>query len=99
MTSGVYRMAECAEGDLEHKHGRGCLPKLVKLMPPPPEGWKYGYGATGGGWSIWLERVGGTGARWHLLGLPAASSVGHLAALVEAYTSGYRGGLEKGPLL
>ena len=84
MTSGVYRMAECAEGDVEHKHGRGCLPTLVILMPPPPEGLKYGYGATGGGWSIWIERVGSTGARWHLLGLPAASSVGHLAALVEA---------------
>lgn len=97
--TGVYRLPACSSGSSDHVHGRACLPLLVRVMPPAPVGWRYGYGHGGGGWSIWLERVGGAGARWHLIGLPAASTVAGLAALVEAYAAGYSGGLEGGPLL
>lgn len=99
MTAGAFRLSACSGGDVDHRHGRGCLPLLVRDMPEAPTGWRYHYGATGGGWSIWLERVGGAGARWHIIGLPAGTSIGHLVALVEAYTAGYRGGLDNGPLL
>lgn len=97
--TGVVRLPMCSGGDVDHRHGRGCLPLLVRAMPPAPVGWRYGYGTDGGGWSIWLERVAGAGARWHLIGLPVAGSVGHLAGLVEAYAAGYRGALDHGPLL
>lgn len=97
--TGAVRLPMCAGGDVEHRHGRGCLPLLVRAMPPAPVGWRYGFGTDGGSWSIWLERVGGAGARWHLIGLPPGNSAGHLAGLVEAYAAGYRGGLDNGPLL
>ena len=95
----AYRLAACSGGDVEHRHGARCLPLLVRSMPPAPAGWRYGHGRSASGWSIWLERVGGAGARWHILGLPAAMTVAELVGLVEAYAAGYRGGLEDGPLL
>ena len=96
----AYRLPICSDGDVDHKHTRGCLPKLVRTLPDAPTGWKYGYGSSAGGWSIWLERVsGGAGARWHILGLPAASTVAGLVGLVEEYVAGYRGGMEHGPPL
>lgn len=95
----AYRLPICSGGDVDHRHARGCLPLLVRTLPGAPSGWRYGYGSSAGGWSIWLERVGGGGARWHILGLPAASTVAGLVALVEAYVAGYRGGMEHGPTI
>ena len=91
MTTHVYRLPMCSGGDVEHRHGRGCLPLLVRALPPAPTGWKWEYGHAGTGWGIWLSRVGGAGARWHVLGLPAASTVGQLVALVESFAAGHRG--------
>lgn len=93
------RLPLCSGSDVDHRHGRGCLPLLVRSMPPAPDGWRYGYGSGSGGWAIWLERVGAAGGRWYIIGLPGASTVGGLVALVDAYVAGYRGQLDRAPLI
>ena len=90
----VYRVPLCAGGDVDHRHGRGCLPLLVRALPSAPVGWRWQYGHAGNGYAIWLERVGGAGARWHVLGLPSADTVGCLVQLVDAFLAGHRGALD-----
>ena len=84
------RGALCSGGAVDHRHGAGCLPLLVRALPAAPQGWRWGYGSVPGGWALWLERIAGGGARWHVLGLPPAATVGALAAVVEAFTVGAR---------
>jgi len=90
----VYRVPICANGDVEHKHSRSCLPTLKKALPEAPAGWKWNYGHAGLGYALWLERVEGFGARWHVLGLPSATTLGGLAVLVDAFIAGFRGPLD-----
>ena len=90
----VYRVPFCSGGAVDHRHGRGCLPLLVRALPSAPSGWRWEYGSVSGGWGIWLSRVGGAGARWYVLGLPAADTVARLAALVDAFAAGARGGFD-----
>lgn len=89
----VYRAPLCAGGDVEHRHGRGCLPLLVRALPSAPTGWRWQYG-NGNGWAIWLERVGGAGARWYVVGLPPVDTAGQLVTLVNAFVAGHRGVLD-----
>lgn len=90
MIGDARRGPACSGGAVDHRHGAGCLPLLVRALPAAPSGWRWGYGRAPGGWALWLERVGGAGARWHVLGLPPAATVGALAAIVEAFTLGAR---------
>lgn len=90
MIGDALRGAMCSGGLVDHRHGAGCMPLLVRALPAAPTGWRWGYGRVPGGWALWLERVGGAGARWHVLGLPPAATVGALAGIVEAFTLGAR---------
>ena len=94
MTGDVYRLPLCAGGATDHVHGGGCLPLLVRALPAAPTGWRWAHGRAAGGWGIWLERVGGAGARWHVLGLPVASTVAGLAHAVELFGAGVRLGAD-----
>jgi hypothetical protein len=92
MTTNVYRLPICSGGNVDHRHGRGCFPLLVRALPAAPTGWKWEYGHAGNGWGIWLGRVGGAGGtRWHVLGLPASATLAGLVSLVESFAAGYRG--------
>jgi len=93
----VYRLTACAGGDPGHRHRAGCLPLLVRLLPAAPSGWRWAHGRAGSGWGFWLERVGGAGSRWHVVGLPSADTVADLVAIVEAFATGYRVGVLDGP--
>ena len=90
MIADPYRGSACSGGDPDHRHGGRCLPLVLRALPPAPQGWRWNAGAVSGGWSCWLERVGGAGARWHVLGLPPAATVGALVAVVEAFAVGAR---------
>ena len=94
MIGDASRLPSCSAGDADHRHGERCLPLLVRSLPAAPTGWRWGYGRIGSGWALWLERVGGAGARWHVFGLPAAPTVGALAAVVEAFATGHRARLD-----
>lgn len=89
---GVARLPICSGGDTRHRHRVGCLPLLVRHLPPAPVGWRWAFGQLPTGWGVWLERVGGAGARWYVVGLPTVDTVGGLVAVVEAYAAGLRGG-------
>lgn len=73
---------------LDHRHGSGCLPIVRRHMPPPPDGWRWGYGRSGSVWSFWLERIGGPG-HWHVVGLPVSSTAGGLAVAMWSYCRGH----------
>lgn len=94
MMSNVYRLPICADGDTEHRHGAGCMARLVRALPAAPAGWRWAHGRAASGWSIWLERVGGAGARWHVLGLPVSPTVAGLAHAVEVFGAGVRLGAD-----
>ena len=87
----VVRVSLCSGGAVDHRHGRGCLPLLVRALPSAPMGWRWEYGNAGNGWAIWLARVGGGGGRWFVLGLPATNTLGELVVLVDAFAAGHRG--------
>lgn len=94
MIGDAYRGPGCSGGDPDHRHTGRCLPLVTRLLPSAPSGWRWNSGRVPGGWSVWLERVGGAGARWHVLGLPPAATVAHLVALCEAFAVGARFPLE-----
>lgn len=95
----VYRLPACSGGDASHRHGSGCLPIIVRLLPAPPSGWRWAHGRSGAGWGFWVERIGGAGSRWAVIGLPNADTLAELVAIVEAFASGYRVGVIDGPNL
>jgi hypothetical protein len=43
---------------------------------------------------LWLEKIGGDGARWFVLDRPAAESARELVAVIHAYAQGARGVIE-----
>lgn len=90
----MNRLAICAGGDDHHRHGSKCLPLLVRVLPPAPKGWKWGYGRAGAGWGLWLERTARSTTRWYVVGLPTTSTLGQLAAIVEAFVAGHRGKID-----
>ena len=72
---------------LGHRCGVGCLPIVARDLPDV-EGYRWRYGSTAGGWSLWLERIGGGGGRWFVLDRPAAASARELVAVIHAYAKG-----------
>lgn len=85
----AYRVAPCALGDPDHEHSRACLARLISRLPQPPLGWKWAWGRSGSGWSIFLESP--RGGEFHVVGLSPAHSIGDLASIVSAYLAGLDG--------
>lgn len=75
---------------LSHKHSRRCVVRVMRELPTAPHGWRWVFGHHGKQWALWLERVGGGPARWHVVGLPVASSASGLVAVIWSYCQGNR---------
>ena len=93
MAERVDRLPCVGLDPLGHRCGSGCLPIVARGLPSVP-GWRWRYGSTAGGWSLWLERVGGGGGRWFVLDRPAAGTARELVAVIYAYAQGARGVIE-----
>lgn len=88
MTDRIDRLP-CATSAYEHnhKHSARCLPIVARGLPKV-DGYRWRYGRTAGGWSVWLERVGGARARWCVLDMPTAPTARELVAIIHAYAAG-----------
>lgn len=73
---------------LEHRCSARCLPIVARGLPRVV-GYRWRYGATAGGWSIWLEKIGGAGGVcWFVLDCPTAATARELVAIVHAFGLG-----------
>jgi hypothetical protein len=73
--------------DHNHKHSARCLPIVARGLPLVA-GYRWRYGSAAGGWSLWLERIGGAGGRWFVLDMPTAGTARELVAIIHAYATG-----------
>lgn len=92
MTDRIDRLPCSGVDPLGHRCGSGCLPIVARGLPMVA-GWRWRYGSTAGGWSLWLEKIGG-GGRWLVLDLPTAHTARELVAVIHAYGQGARGVIE-----
>jgi hypothetical protein len=93
MSERVDRLPCSGLDPLNHRCGSGCLPIVARSLPPVL-GYRWRYGSTAGGWSLWLEKIGGGGGRWFVLDRPSAHSARELVAVIHAYAQGARGVIE-----
>ncbi len=94
MISRVDRLPCSGLDPLGHRCGAGCLPIVARGLPVVP-GWRWRYGSTARGcWSLWLERIGGSGSQWFVLDMPSAESARELVAVVYAFAVGSAGVVE-----
>ena len=94
MSDRVDRLPCSGLDPLGHRCGAGCLPIVARGLPVVP-GFRWRYGSISSGcWSLWIERIGGGGGRWFVLGRPAALSARELVAVIHAYAVGSRGLIE-----
>jgi len=76
---------------LGHRCGSHCLPIVARGLPPVP-GFRWQYGPTSRKcWSLWLEKIAGSKARWFVLDMPTAESARELVAVIHAFAVGSRG--------
>jgi len=94
MSERVDRLPCVGLDGLGHRCGSRCLPIVARGLPVVA-GWRWRYGSTSRGcWSLWLEKIGGSGARWFVLDMPTAETARELVAVVHAYAVGSRGAIE-----
>lgn len=94
MSDRVDRLPCVGLDPLSHRCGSGCLPIVARGLSPV-SGFRWRYGSTASGcWSLWLEKIGGGGVRWFVVGFPAAGSARELVAVIHAYAQGARGLIE-----
>lgn len=75
---------------VNHRCSSRCLPIVARGLPIVA-GYRWRYGSTPPGWSVWLEKVGGGGGRWYVLDLPTVKTARELVAVVHAFGLGSRG--------
>ena len=90
MTDRVDRLPCSGLDPLAHRCGAKCLPIVARGLPGVP-GWRWRYGSTAGGWSVWLEKIGGGGGRWLVLDLPTAATARELVTVIHAFAVGSSG--------
>lgn len=73
---------------LAHRCSARCLPIVARGLPRVV-GYRWNYGRTAGGWSIWLEKIGGARGSFHyVLDTPTAATARELVAIVHAFGLG-----------
>lgn len=88
MSDRVDRLPCLGLEGLSHRCSARCLPIVARGLPRVV-GYRWRYGAIAGGWSIWLEKIGGVGGSFHyVLDCPTAATARELVAIVHAFALG-----------
>jgi len=73
----------------EHRHARRCVVRLMRELPPAPDGWRWCFSHVGRDWALYLQQIGSAG-QWWVVGLPVSSTASDLVSVVWAYVQGSR---------
>ena len=73
----------------EHRHSRRCVVRLMRELPPAPDGWQWVFDHVGRDWALYLRQIGSAG-HWWPVGIPVSSSASDLVSVVWAYIQGQR---------